>query len=193
VHANLGFEDGHSTMRNYYDILDSLIFRMPFWRTDHNPDEYQLTLDSTEPHSGRFAGGFISHASLPRGGAMLVREIESELVRGHRVRFNAWMKSRDIDGLATFEAVWRGTGKFDAEVQRLWDLSGSTDWKYYSIEMDVPADASDVRVDIGYSGHGTLLVDDFSFERIKRLPGTDNLEDKSQYFAKPLNLGFENE
>jgi hypothetical protein len=194
IHSNLGFEDGDNfARRSPYEIADSLIFRMPFWRTDYHPEEYKLLLDSSEPHTGSYAAGFRSSIEQPRGSTVLIREIEPELVKGHRVRFTVWVKSKDLTGLPTFQAVWRGENMFGAEVKRLWEVGGTSDWKQFALEADVPDEVVNLRVDVGYSGTGTLLVDDLAIERLNKLPKTNDLVDKSEYFAKPLNLGFENE
>jgi hypothetical protein len=193
VHPNLGFEDGDLPTQDHWSITDSLQLRMPYWWPYYEKVEYQLVLDSVEPHSGRYAAGFVTKSAQPRSSTMLVRTFEVELLRGHRVRFSVWLKTNDLNGLVTFEAVTRDEQQQNAEVKRLWDLHGDSDWKEYSLEIDVPMDATGSRVDIGYYGTGSLLIDDLSFEKIERLPNTGSMVDKSIYFAKQFNLGFENE
>jgi len=191
LHANLGFEDGDPTTTDYWGIKDSLMLRMPFWRAYYPTDEYKVILDSVEPHSGKYAGGFRSTTDKHRAAAFMMYEFPVELMLAHRVRFNTWIKPTDLNALVMYHVTWRGHEKYGSEIKRLWEINGTGEWKQYSIEIDVPLEAKEVRLDVLYHGTGTLLVDDLTYEKIKRLPNTDSYVDKSMYFTKPPNMDFE--
>lgn len=189
-HRNLGFEEGNRDSRPWYEVRDSLSLRMPSWQAYYYQDEYRLVLDSTQPHSGRYCGGFASVGDKAPNPATFYVSIPPEHLQAHKVKFTLWIKAVDLQGIVTFSAsAW---GKKPARVsQHLWEMQGTTGWKQYSLELEVPEDATNPWVGIGYSGKGTLLVDDLLYERVKQLPFTTGYKDQSKLFARPYNMDFE--
>lgn len=78
-------------------------------------------------------------------------------------------------------------------------VSGSNDWKKYSIVLDVPSNATEVRIGCMLTGSGELWVTDFNLEPVaKTVPTTGKPVDPSLFPAEkpnlsPRNLQFEDD
>ncbi len=70
-------------------------------------------------------------------------------------------------------------------------ISGTSDWKQYHLEIDVPIKTHIVRIGFGIEGKGSLWIDDISYEKIKKLPVDSGYVDRSEYLAPLTGLDFE--
>jgi hypothetical protein len=188
---NLGFEDGDPKLPNYYGVQDSIELRMPGWNQGYMYGEYKLYIDSLSPHSGKYAGGFRTGRSKKEDDAVFFYNFPVELLEATRVRFSVWIRTEELDGIATIGVYSGRPDSAKRIVHRLWNTQGTTDWTQHSIEMDISEGATYASFAIGYVGSGALVVDDLSYKRVSKLERSKAFVDKASYFAEPMNLGFE--
>jgi len=82
-------------------------------------------------------------------------------------------------------------------------VSGTTDWKMYSVVLDVPDDAKNIFLGVLLTGKGQTWADDLTFEVVDRniavtnKGSTDGIDDPDYAkrpkatIKRPINLGFE--
>jgi hypothetical protein len=135
----------------------------------------------------------------------LGQPIAADEYRGKRVRLSGWLKTVN----AGEAALWM---RIDGEQRRLgFDnmsdraVSGTTDWKMYSVVLDVPNDAKNIFLGVLLIGKGQTWADDLTFEVVDRNiavtnPGSakETAADDPAYakipkatIKRPVNLGFE--
>jgi hypothetical protein len=115
-----------------------------------------------------------------------------------RVRMSAWVKSDLSEGRGQLwiriDGDWvlhsRVRGTFD----NMWPdrlIKGVTNWRQYSLVVDVPKTSTGMGFGIYNVGHGTLWIDEVSFEVVgKDVPLTGLLDNPGQN-SDPCNLNFE--
>jgi len=109
---------------------------------------------------------------------------------GKKVRFSGYIKTADVAG--GYAGLWwrvdgpSGTLAFDNMQDR--GVTGSTDWKEYSIELPVAADARNIVFGALFPGSGTAWFDDFKVELDGKPYEDGSLFDPG--FESPTPKGF---
>jgi len=177
------------------------------WRrnTSAAANNYLITVDTATKHSGG------SSASIKFGcgdssdsWAALTQSIAADDYRGKRIRLSGWLKTADAAGASLWMRVdgERDTLAFDNMDNRL--ISGTTDWKPYTIVLDVPLEAKNIFVGVLSRGRGQTWADDLKLDVVDNNVAHTNIgtpygkEDQTS-IAKtpkatnkhPVNLGFE--
>src|SRR6185369_5373549 len=135
--------------------------------------------------------------------ASLGQPIAADDYRGKRIRVSGWLKTVD----ASEAALWM---RIDGEkrllaLDRMDDrpATGTTDWKMYSVVLDVPSDAKNIFLGVLLNGKGQIWADDLTFEVVDRNIAVTNkapaeAADEPDYpkrpkatIKRPINLGFE--
>lgn len=89
-----------------------------------------------------------------------------ETALGKKLRFSAWIKTEDVrDGFAGL--WWRCDGPegilaFDNMQSQ--NITGSRDWREYSLELDIPAETKNINFGMINTGTGTAWFDDLKIE-----------------------------
>ena len=167
-------------------------------------DHYLIYVDSEIKHGGKASASIKFNC----GGdqypwASLGQSIAADEYRGNRVRLSGWLKTVNA-GAASF---WM---RIDGEQRQLgFDnmsgraVSGTTDWKMYSVVLDVPNDAKNIFLGVLLIGKGQTWADDLMFEVVDRNivvtnKGTAQGADDPAFakipkatIKRPINLGFE--
>jgi erythromycin esterase-like protein len=121
---------------------------------------------------------------MPAGGGFGVAtaKFPVEAARGKRIRYTGYIKTKDVE--EGFAGLWwrvdgpKGVLAFDNMQSR--GVRGTTDWKQYSIELPVDADAVNINFGALLPGNGTAWFDDLRVE-----------VDGKPYADDNLDLGFE--
>jgi len=178
----------------------------PGW-SHGSPSAYRIGIDRTVVHGGSSSGHLTARSSTPDGFASLLQMVKADRYRGKRVRFSAYVKTRDVGG--TGAGLWMrvdgngGTLAFDNMMNR--PIRGTVDWTPVSIVLDVPNDADGVTFGLLLVSGGEAWVDDASFEivgtdvhetsTIAPAPNAANVERFRTMYASaplaPVNLGLE--
>jgi C-terminal processing protease CtpA/Prc len=168
--------------------------------------EYRVGLDRTVAHSGTSSGHITARSAAPDGFGMLAQSLRAEAYRGKRVRFSAYVKTRDVTGSAGIWMRVDGNGgalAFDNMGTR--PVRGTTDWHQVSIVLDVPSEADGFALGMLMTGPGQAWIDDASLEVVgsevaitNMMPPSTNAANVERYKrmyatmpVAPMNPGFE--
>ena len=165
---------------------------------------YRIYVDSEIKHGGQASASLkFNCGDHQYPWASLAQSIAADEYRGKRVRLSGWLKTVDageaglwmrVDGEQRVQA-------FDNMSDRI--VSGTTDWKMYSLVLDVPSDAKNIFLGVLLNGKGQIWADDLTFEVVDRNIAVTNkgpaqAVDDPDYakrpkatITRPINLGFE--
>jgi hypothetical protein len=155
---------------------------------------FRLIRDDKHRVEGGSSARLESHTDPGEDFGTIVQELDAAKFKGKRVRFAAALRTRDV---AAWSGLWMRVGSgdnvlaFDNMQGR--PVRGDTEWRRYSIVLDVPEAATRISFGALMVGAGKLWIDDASFGEVdESVPVTATAPVfTSQVFAKPRNLGFE--
>jgi uncharacterized protein (TIGR02246 family) len=167
-------------------------------------DNYLIYVDSEIKHGGQASASIKFNCGEHQyPWASLAQSIAADEYRDKRVRLSGWLKTVD----AGEAGLWmRVDGEqrmlaFDNMSDRV--VSGTTDWKMYSVVLDVPDDAKNIFLGVLLTGKGQTWADDLTFEVVGRKIAVtnkalaENIDDPDRAkipkatIKRPINLGFE--
>ena len=167
-------------------------------------DRYLIHVDSEIKHGGEASASIKFNCGDDQyPWASLGQPFAADEYRGKRVRLSGWLKTVD----AGEAGLWmRIDGEqrvlaFDNMGDRA--VSGTTDWKMYSVVLDVPSDAKNISLGVLLNGKGQIWADDLTFEVVDRNIAVTNkgsaegVDDPGYTripkatIKRPINLGFE--
>lgn len=167
-------------------------------------DLYRIYVDSEIKHGGQASASLkFNCGDHQYPWASLAQSIAADEYRGKRVRLSGWLKTVD----AGEAGLWmRVDGEqrmlaFDNMSDRA--VSGTTDWKAYSVVLDVPSNAKNIFLGVLVNGKGQTWADDLTFEVVDRniavtnkvLPEEIDDPDRAKIpkstIKRPINLAFE--
>ena len=168
---------------------------------------YRVGLDRSVKHGGSASGHVTSRSTSAQGFGTLSQIVRADDYRGKRVRFSAYIKTRDASGIGA--GLWMrvdgdgGMLGFDNMQNRA--MRGTTDWTRVAVVLDVPENAEGIAFGFLLASSGEGWVDDALFEVVgsdvpvtNMAPPTSNpsqlAEQRAMYVRAPLtpsNLDFE--
>lgn len=131
---------------------------------------YDVYLDSKVFHSGSASGSIRS--KFPTGNnrlksALIMQTIKADSYRNQRIRISAYVKAENV----RHASLWLrmdGEGMLvlglDAMNNRT--IQGTSDWKRYSIVLDVPDKTQQIIFGASLKGDGQIWIDDIEFENV---------------------------
>jgi len=170
-------------------------------------NNYLITLDTSTKHESN-ASALIKFGcgNDQDSWVSLVQEIAADDYRGKRIRLTGWLRTADATESALFMRVDadRRAVAFDNMGNR--PIKATTDWKMYSIVLDVPTAATRIVFGTILAGKGQVWADDFKLDIVdNRIPSTNMTElveamqqqpatakSTNEPNRRPVNLGFEN-
>jgi len=125
---------------------------------------YTFRLDEAVRHDGARSVRIDNVGPEPFGS--IYQQLPAAAHRGKRLRFSAWLRTENVRGSLT-----GGGGVLILQAMRsgaplAWNhmkdmpVAGSTEWKRYEVELDVPATADQIEVGAMLHGPGKLWLDD---------------------------------
>ena len=174
-----------------------------------SPPQFESGRDFSVRRSGS-ASGYIRSLSMqvenaPSGS--IIQEMRADAYRGKRIRYSGWIRTSEVGGDGV--GLWlRGDGARIGPFDNMNDrrLSGTNDWKYLSIVVDVPQLTVGLAFGALLVGPGIAWVDDLNIEVVDETvqvtaPLGERLYDDSAQVAgyysrrslRPTHLGFESE
>jgi C-terminal processing protease CtpA/Prc len=180
--------------------------RLENWFANGTTAAYVIGADRGVAHGGSASGHVASTSSVTDGFGALTQVFRADQYRGKRVRFSAFVKTKDATTGAGLWVRVDGNGgvlAFDNMSNRY--IRGTTDWTKTSIVLDVPTDAVGVAIGLLMPGSGDAWIDDASFEVVgsdvastNMMPPAPNPAEAEQQRrryanapAAPSNLDFE--
>ena len=161
--------------------------------TGTNPELFEMKVDHKVFHAGKASGHFSSKtAGNGQFGAMM-QMFSAENWRGKRMRLSCFIKTKDVSKCGAWCRVDNYVGdtiQFDNMDNR--PIQGTTDWNYYTIVLDVPAESATIQFGILLVGPGDVWVDSFKLEEVdSSVPSTNMLDQPEDLPLEPINLGFD--
>lgn len=130
---------------------------------------YEVEIDGSVTRSGRqslllqYTGRGLRDA---RWFGFVSQQIPVDLVAGQRIRFTGFIRTEGItDGYAGL--WWQAStadGRFVADSMQNRGPRGTTDWTRYEIDLDIPANATQVRFGMLLPGNGRAWFDGLGLE-----------------------------
>ncbi len=170
---------------------------VPWFKNGSKTDAYVVGSDPTQPHMKPVSAYIKSLKPEIDGFGGMMQSFSAEDYRGKRVRFSAWVKSKDVAGTAN---VWmRIDGKGESQRSLQFDnmngreVKGTSGWARHSVVLDVPQEAEAISLGFFISGTGQAWFNDSQFEVVSfDVPSTNLKTDLSQARARaPRNLDFD--
>jgi len=168
------------------------------WRFVATPSScYQGFLDHQQVHQGRCSASIRSLPSaFTRSSGLYWQAIDASSYRGQRLRLEGFVRSQGVTGWA---GLWLRVDPKEGpplEFDNMQDrpIVGTTPWKRYFIELNVPAEAEEIHLGALLVGRGQIWADALRLTRLGRfLPGNEEWR-RARYLPKdPVNLDFEEE
>lgn len=134
------------------------------------PDNYLTGIDTSIKKAGDGSGFLASKPAVGAGDegfGTVMQKFPADAWRGHRVKFQAFVKAQGVKGWAGLWMRVDGAGSppralaFDNMQDR--PITGSSEWTPYEIVLNVPKDAKDIALGILLAGKGQVWIDDASF------------------------------
>jgi hypothetical protein len=127
-------------------------------------ERYTAAVDPAMQHNGQ-AVICLRATSVPQHGWTMYGHTElhpDPKFLGHRVRLSLWMKSSGVTGMSgprllVFGAWDQLLGNENQKGHR--PIMGTTEWRQYSCEVDVPAQATSIYWGLTMNGRGRLWID----------------------------------
>jgi ATP-dependent Clp protease adapter protein ClpS len=162
-----------------------------------DPNDYAVEIDKEVFHSGTQCA-LVTHAVAdPQGFGTLMQMFAPDEYLDKRLRLKMWVKTENVE--RSVQPWFRVDGQkkgemlgFDNTCNR--STSETTDWKQYTMVLDVPNESTNIAFGIMLMGRGKLWMDDIEFDVVGNDVGvTDcpcNIRKRGAKKA-PKNLNFE--
>lgn len=153
-----------------------------------NQSDYDITVEESTDESEKYIA-MASNTSIEKGFGNLMQTFKAKDYINKRVRFSGEIKTENAKDGASFWMRVDGSDKtkslaFDNMQNR--KPTGTTDWKYYEIVLDVPEDAEIINIGMMLVIEGKAMFSNLNFEVVdKDVPTTGFSTD---YKDKPVNL-----
>lgn len=107
-------------------------------------------------------------AKDPNTWAALTQPISAQNYLGQRIRFRAFVKTRDVNGWA---GLWMRVDSRAGRSVAFYNsvdkpIKGTTDWQERSVVLDVPQDAGMIVFGVINNGSGQVWIDRLGFEQV---------------------------
>lgn len=161
-----------------------------------SPESYEMGIDAGKGYNGGKAATIKSVKKKISGFGTLMQQVQPDKFLGKRIRMTGFVKSEDIKEYAgLWLRVDRGAKPVSFDNMQKRPIKGTTEWKEYTIVLDVPEDATRIAFGALLTGTGQLWFDNLTFEVVDdSVPPTSSINSKeSSYHTvnEPTNLGFE--
>ncbi len=166
---------------------------------DH-PEDFAMGVDRTVTHRGKASTCLKSKTLDSKGSGILSRAFKADRYRGKRLRMSAYVKTENVE---KWVGLWMSLGgppegplEFPINLPLRFDnmrdrpIRGTTDWKQYTIVLDVPPDSEKITFGLLLVGKGLAWVDDLRFEDVgDEVPTTDPWRDAKPEDDSPVEVG----
>ena len=157
--------------------------------------KYEIGIDNSTYESGNSSAFVISHNNSIKEFGNLMQAIKAENYLGKRLQLTAYIRSENahrvqmwirIDGPNPKEGQ---SLEFDNMGMR--PITGTTDWKQYSIVLDVPENSAVINYGFLIVGTGKFWVDNVKLTEVDKTVPVTNMNFKYTLPSGPVNLNFE--
>jgi AraC family transcriptional regulator len=164
-----------------------------------HPDDYKMKIVSDVKHNGNGSVIISALKDDVDGFGTYMQTFKADYYHGKRLQLTAWIKTEDVSSAQ----MWmRLDGKKDMTGFDNMDdrpIKGTTDWKQYSIVLDIPDETVFIAFGTFVHGSGTAWVDDYSLEIVGDDTSTTNMlsgeppektEEQNEQYEKHLKINY---
>ena len=171
-------------------------------------NNYVITVDTSTKHEGNASTSLkFGCGNDKESWTALFQAIAADDYRGKRVRLIGWLRTADTTHGGFFMRVDTDRGAVALDNMDNRPVQGTTDWKMYSIVLDVPTAAAKIVFGPILGGKGQLWADDFKLDIVDNSIPSTNISGLAQAWEEqqpprskptaeankhPVNSGFEN-
>lgn len=135
------------------------------WATYTPTVGYDMSIDMSQKFNGNPSACIRSTMENPPNFGLVHQTIGAAPYRGKRIKFSGFLKTHDVSDWAALIVRIKGGTKvlgFDNMEDR--PVKHDTDWKNYSIVLDVPPNADEIRYGAMLAGNGTMWINGLSLD-----------------------------
>lgn len=155
--------------------------------------DYETGLDTRIVHSGNYSAYLQSRSNEARGFVTLMQQIKADRYRGERLRFSAFIKSKNVEGSAgLWMRIDHSSGEvlaFDNMMNR--PITGTNEWNHFSVVLDVPIKSNVLAFGTLLNGKGHIWMDELHFEIVDETVPVTEQKPEEDLADHPVNLNFE--
>jgi hypothetical protein len=160
--------------------------------TGSAPQLYSSGIDANAHHDGAAVAYLISNQAPGEQFGTMMQEFSAKDYAGQRLSFSAYVKS---DRVGRWACIWMrvdgAAGKMLAfDNMRDRPIKGTSDWKRYSVVLDVPADSQDIALGLLMNGQGEVEISGITLSTVSRDVPTTGGSTSPPLPPKPQNLDF---
>jgi hypothetical protein len=163
-----------------------------WWKNGSKTESYVVGVDKDKTHDGLPSGYVRSIEPSIDGFGGMMQMCDAHTFLGKRLRLSAWMKTENAnDGGAHlwFRIDAKGGPMLGFDNMDRRPVKGTSEWKNYSIVLDVPASAGALAFGIFIDGTGQAWISGVKLEEVGPDVPTTNAPEKKLPDA-PVNLDF---
>ncbi|WP_137789137.1 AraC family transcriptional regulator [Bacillus sp. E(2018)] len=158
-----------------------------------HPSDYRMETDDKIFHTGTKSGCLYATGDMGDGqfGTMM-QSISADRFRGKRIKMSCYLKTEDVTKCGAWFRVDNQSGdvvQFDNMDNR--SIIGTSDWNYYKVVLDVPAESASMHFGVLLAGQGKVWADGFRFEEVDETESNTNMMGSENLPDQPINLGFD--
>ena len=158
-----------------------------------NPAEYTMGTDNSVHYSGNSSAFIKSDSPKKNQFGTLMQTISADKFTGKRIRLTGYIKSENVTGRSGMWMRIDGVGGKQLEFDNMQNraVRGTTDWKQYSIVLDVPDNSASINFGVLVGGDGEVWFDDLKLEEVGKDVAVTNLIKERKLPDTPSNMDFE--
>ncbi len=178
-------------------ILWSFITPKGWQASGDAEDKYEMGLWKIFGHDSSRSCGVIRAVKKvyePGEHGSLIQKISSQRYLGKHIKMTGFMKSRSATKAGFMLRADTDEDKKPLAFDNMRDrqVKGTTDWKEYSLEIDVPNNSSKITLGAYLTGEGQIWFDDITIEIVGNATiAADYVKCDTSLPREPFNLNFE--
>jgi hypothetical protein len=156
-------------------------------------DSYEIGMDEKTLREGRRTAYIKSKEPHIDGFATVMQIMSPQDYVGKRVELSGWLKTENVEELA---GLWMridgDNGRvfgFDNMLNR--PIKGTTDWKRYSVVLDVPKATREIHFGILLNGTGEVWASTMRLEKVSKDVPSTSIDEQPELEVEPANLDFD--
>jgi C-terminal processing protease CtpA/Prc len=155
-------QTGTNPIFNFGFEKNSTKGQLPDYWYKMGTDDYKLSVDSIEKHSGKVSLSIELAGSKTAAAFGAIGYSIPAIYKGDNIELRAYMKLKNVEngriGLMLRIDGSGGSLKFDNMMQK--NISGTSDWTQYTVTLPLPAESKKIVIGPILSGSGKIWIDD---------------------------------
>lgn len=160
-----------------------------------HPANYAFGVDDQIFHLGTKSGVLFSTGDVGEGQfGTIMQSFQADIYKGKRIKLSCYLKTEQVDKCGAWCRIDNASGdtiQFDNMDNR--SITGTTEWNYYSIVLDVPVQSTSIHFGVLLAGKGKVWADGFRFEEVDDSVPSTNMMATEFLPTQPVNLDFNEE